>query len=131
MFYLYILLIIYYTLGVGNFIYIAKFKTKYKNKTIRCVPTINKRKNKINNYRLDIPLLGNNSNSNSNSNSNNNSNSSLNKSSEDLSVNSDNYDNGQDPNKILELKEKRVSFNNNINQNLNNLEDESLENHFY
>ena len=124
MFYLYILLIIYYTLGVGNFIYIAKFKTKYKNKTIRCVPTINKRKNKINNYRLDIPLLGNN-------NSNSNSNSSLNKSSEDLSVNSDNYDNGQDPNKILELKEKRVSFNNNINQNLNNLEDESLENHFY
>ena len=123
MFYLYILLIIYYTLGVANFIYIAKFKTKYNNKTIRCVPTVNKRKNKINNYRLDIPLLGNN---------NSNSSSSLNKSSEDLSVNSDNYDNGQDPNKILELKEKRVSFNtNNINQNLNNLEDESLENHFY
>ena len=114
MFYLYILLIIYYTLGIARFIYIAKYKTKYRNKVININPrpTLNKRKS---NYRLDVPLLGNNL-----------SNSSLNKSSEDSLNYSDNKNQDLDPNKILELKEKKVSFNTNDTNNSS-----IAENHFY
>ena len=100
MFYLYIILIIYYTLGIINFIYINKFKTKYKDKVIRC--------KRVNNYKLKQPLIE----------SNQSSDSSLNKLSED----SNNPNNillnlERDPNKILELKEKKVSFNTDVEEN--------------
>ena len=103
MFYLYILLIIYYTLGIINFIYINKFKTKYKDKVIRCKST-----KRLNKYRLNQPLLQ----------SNQSSDSSLNKSSNDF----DNPNNillnlDRDPNNILDLKEKKVSFNTNLEEN--------------
>jgi len=100
MFYLYILLIIYYTLGIINFIYINKFKTKYKDKVIRC--------KRVNNYRLNQPLIE----------SNQSSDSSLNRLSED-STNPNNIllNLERDPNKILELKEKKVSFNTDVEEN--------------
>ena len=114
MFYLYILLIIYYTLGIINFIYINKFKTKYKDKVIRCKST-----KRVNNYRLNQPLLE----------SNQSSDSSLNKSSNDsdnpnnILLNLDRDPNNillnldRDPNNILDLKEKKVSFNTNLENN--------------